>query len=244
MRIVSLVPSLTELMFDLGLEEELVGRTKFCIHPQNRIKSVPKIGGTKNVNISAVIDLKPDLILANKEENTKQDIEALIPSAKVHVTDISNYQEALMAIQEIGELTNRQIEAQNLIQKIESKFSMLSDLPLAKKKVCYLIWNDPLMTVGHDTYIHNMLVKCGFENVFEDKARYPTISEDEIKHKNPDYIFLSSEPFPFKEKHIDSFKSLFPNSKIVLVDGEYFSWYGSRMVLAANYFKDLMEVLV
>ena len=244
MRIVSLVPSLTELVLDLGLEKELIGRTKFCIHPHHKIKSIPKIGGTKNANISAIIDLQPDLILANKEENTKQDIEVLIQATQVYISDISNYHEAIQAIHKIGELTNRQKESENLVQKIELGFSTLSNLSPDKKKVCYLIWNDPMMTVGQDTYIHDMLHNCGLENIFANQKRYPEVNVEEIKDKKPDYIFLSSEPFPFKEKHIEEYKLLFPNSKIVLVDGEYFSWYGSRMALAADYFKKLVEVLV
>jgi ABC-type Fe3+-hydroxamate transport system substrate-binding protein len=243
-RIVSLVPSLTELVLDLGLDKELVGRTKFCIHPKDKIQSIPKIGGTKNANISAIFKLKPDLILANKEENTREDIEALLTSQKVYVSEISNFKEALQTIQKIGVLTNREQASENLIQKIDSEFSTLSIVSLTKKKVCYLIWNDPIMTIGQDTYIHDMLQKCGLENIFADHKRYPSVDVEEIRNKKPDYIFLSSEPFPFKNKHIEGFKTKFPNSKIVLVDGEYFSWYGSRMVLAANYFKDLILGLV
>lgn len=241
MKIVSIVPSLTELLIDLGLEEELVGRTKFCIHPTDKVKSIPKIGGTKNVNISKVTDLKPDIIFANKEENTQKDVEELVKIAPIHVTDISNYSEALEAILDIGNLTNRQKAAQLLVNKIDSGFSALTKFSGAKKSVCYLIWQDPLMTVGHDTYIHDMLGQCGFDNIFGDQTRYPTVSQSDIQEKSPDYIFLSSEPFPFKEKHVVEFGKVFSNSKVVLVDGEFFSWYGSRMVLAADYFYQLIR---
>lgn len=241
MRIVSLVPSLTELVLDLGLEEELVGRTKFCIHPQNIIKSIPKVGGTKNANIPAIIALKPDLILANKEENTKDDIEALKHLVKVHVTDIPNYDEALNAIKDIGILLNREQESIDLIQSIKSSFSNISHLAVENKKVCYLIWNNPMMTIGSDTYIHAMLDKCGLENIFGAYNRYPTVSVDEIKERNPEFIFLSSEPFPFKTKHLEQYSKLFPDSQVLLVDGESFSWYGSRMILASKYFKSLLS---
>jgi ABC-type Fe3+-hydroxamate transport system substrate-binding protein len=227
-------------VLDLGLEKELVGRTKFCIHPQNLIQSIPKIGGTKNVNISAIIDLKPDLILANKEENTQQDIEALIKYSNVYISDIPNYSEAIKAIQKIGELTNRQLESNKIVQQIESRFSSISNLTSPKNKVCYLIWNDPMMTIGQDTYIHDMIQKCGLVNVFGNNYRYPKVDVEEINLKNPDYIFLSSEPFPFKEKHIKDYEKMFPNSKIELVNGEYFSWYGSRMILATDYFRALI----
>jgi len=242
-RIVSLVPSLTELIIDLGLEKELVGRTKFCIHPKDKVKSIPKIGGTKEVSISKVSSLKPDLIIANKEENTKKDVEALHNITNVYVTDISNYSEALLAIQQIGKFANRIKESTFLINRIKDSFSRLSGLSQNRKSVCYLIWKNPLMTVGHDNFIHDMLHRCGFENVFGGRDRYPTISNADIESKNPEYIFLSSEPFPFKDKHIQEFSLLFPNSKIVLVDGEYFSWYGSRMVSAADYFIDLITRL-
>lgn len=241
MRIISLVPSLTELLIDLGLENQIVGRTKFCIHPKDKIKSIPKIGGTKNVNLEAVIQLHPDLIIANKEENTREDIIALRDVCSVHVTDISNFTESLNAIQTLGTLTHRSNEATQLIGKINSNFSQLSSISNSKKTVCYLIWKDPMMTVGQDTFIHDMLDKCGLLNVFGNQSRYPTIDTQNILDENPNYIFLSSEPFPFKEKHIHEFKKTYPNSKIVLVDGEYFSWYGSRMVSAPIYFLSLLQ---
>lgn len=243
MRIVSLVPSLTELLIDLGLEQELVGRTKFCIHPADKIKSISKIGGTKNVNIEAVLNLKPDLILANKEENTRQDIEAFVGKSSVHLTEIANYSQAIESILEIGQLTNRISESQLLVAQIESSFSNLAVPANTNETVCYLIWNDPIMTIGNDTYIHDMLDKCGFKNVFGDQSRYPTISAQELKQSAPKYIFLSSEPFPFKDKHINQFKEICPESKVILVNGEYFSWYGSRMRKAADYFNNLIQSL-
>lgn len=241
MKIVSLVPSLTELVIDLGLEKQLVGRTKFCIHPKDKVKSIPKIGGTKNVNIQAVFDLRPDLVLANKEENTRADVEALQEFCPVHITEISNYKEALHSIQEIGQLTHRTEEANQLIIQIESNFEKLKvDIP-ERKSACYLIWKDPYMTVGHDTYIHDMLDKCNLANAFGEADRYPTINAEDISDKKPDFIFLSSEPYPFKEKHIQELKKVCPNAEVRLVDGEYFSWYGSRMVSAADYFVGVIK---
>jgi len=243
-RIVSLVPSLTELLIDLGLENQVVGRTKFCIHPNEIVKSIPKIGGTKNVNLEAVTQLNPDLIIANKEENTKEDILALESICPIHITEISNFTESISAIQEIGKLTNRTTEANELINEINYNFKNLDQISNSNKSVCYLIWKDPLMTIGHDTFIHDMLDKCGLINIFGDQNRYPTIDTKDILDKNPDYIFLSSEPFPFKEKHIQEFKKTFPNSKTVLVDGEYFSWYGSRMKSAPTYFNSLLKTIL
>ena len=243
MRIVSIVPSLTELLFDLGLEKELVGRTKFCIHPAPDIKSIPKIGGTKTVNISAVEALQPDLIIANKEENTKADVLALQKISQVYVSDISNFAQALESIEQIGRLTGRTEEAEILNEGIRKNFRKLPGKEGARKKVAYLIWKAPLMTIGHDTFIHDMLEICGFENVFGVQTRYPIITPDDLQKERPDYIFLSSEPFPFKDKHINEIEKILPDSKVVLVDGEYFSWYGSRMLAAADYFERLIKEL-
>ena len=242
LKIISLVPSLTELLFHLGLDDQIVGRTKFCIHPDDKVTAVPKIGGTKNVNVQKVIDLKPDLILANKEENTKSDIEALQEVCNVHVTEIANYKEALFAIDDIGLMTNTASKATDLIESIERKFSNLSRAT-DEPKICYLIWQNPYMTVGNDTYIHDMLDLCGFQNIFDEQKRYPVVTIDQIREHDPHYIFLSSEPFPFKQKHIEELQKELPDSHIVLVDGEYFSWYGSRMIGAADYFERLIESL-
>ena len=240
MKIVSLVPSLTELLFHLGLENQIVGRTKFCIHPKSEVKTVPKIGGTKNVNIQKVIDLKPDLVIANKEENTRSDIEALQQSCNVHVTEISNFKQAIFAIDNIGLITNTAKKTTALIEEIENSFSNLKS-NLQKAKVCYLIWQKPYMSIGNDTYIHDMLEICGFDSICKDQTRYPELTLEDIKSRQPDYIFLSSEPFPFKQLHIDELKAHLPDCKVFLVDGEYFSWYGSRMVGAAQYFRDLVQ---
>jgi ABC-type Fe3+-hydroxamate transport system substrate-binding protein len=242
LKIVSLVPSLTELLFHLGLEDQIVGRTKFCVHPSDRVKSIPKIGGTKNVNIQKVIDLKPDLIIANKEENTKSDIESLQQCCNVHVTDIANFKQAIFAIDDIGLMTNTADKATSLIEEIEEEFSNLKP-KINKLKVCYLIWQKPFMSIGNDTYIHSMLELCGFENICKDYTRYPELTIEQIKSKQPDCLFLSSEPFPFKQQHIEELKISFPECHILLVDGEYFSWYGNRMVNAAKYFQSLINEL-
>lgn len=241
MKIVSLVPSLTELLFELGLGDEMVGRTKFCIHPNPQVKNIVKIGGTKTVKVDSVAALNPDLIIANREENTKEDVEALREVCEVYVSDISNFDDALKAIGDIGHLTNRAIASNDLIREIRDKFFELQMHIEEPKSVAYLIWKDPLMTVGEDTFIHDMLARSGFVNIFEGKKRYPIVTLDDIKNHQPEYIFLSSEPFPFKDKHIVQFAKAVPNTKVVLVDGEYYSWYGSRMRDAAEYFLGLRK---
>ncbi len=236
-RIVSLVPSQTELLFDLGLENKIVGRTKFCIHPTSKIEQIKRVGGTKNLNIEVIKSLVPDLIIANKEENVLEQIKELKSFCPVYTSDIKNVEEAFDMMRCIGAIINVEQQAESLIQSIIQSFSRLNDFE--KIKVVYLIWQNPMMTVGGDTFINQLLEKAGMENVFGDKNRYPKISVEEIKVSNADYILLSSEPFPFQEKHLKEIEKLFPTQKIILVDGEMFSWYGSRMKFAANYFLQL-----
>ena len=237
-RIISLVPSQTELLFDLGLNQEVIGITKFCVHPQEWFRTKTRIGGTKQVNISLIDSLLPDLIIANKEENTKEDVDALSARYPVWTSDIHTIDEAYEMIRAIGEIVNKAHTAKNIIDRSIAAFSSMDTSP-CRSRVCYLIWQDPLMTIGNDTFIHAMLEAAGFINVFAGKQRYPEITPQDLINQTPDLVFLSSEPFPFQQKHIDKFRQLLPHSKIILVDGEVFSWYGSRMIHAPGYFKQL-----
>lgn len=244
-RIISVVPSQTELLFDLGLNDEVIGITKFCIHPEKWFKEKQRIGGTKKLNIDKIIALQPDLIIANKEENTKEDIEGLKKHFPVWISDIYNLENALKMIHDIGGITEKQNNANEIIQTIQKKFAVLKQFIETEKTIrtAYFIWFNPTMAAAENTFIDNMLHYCGFENVFSHKNRYPEISEQDIKDANPELILLSSEPFPFKEKHVEYFKSLLPNAKVILVDGELFSWYGSRLIHSAKYFKQIREFL-
>ncbi len=238
MKIISLVPSITETLFDLCLSEaEIIGRTKFCIHPENRVKNIAVIGGTKNLNIEKIKALKPDLIVANKEENTKEDVEELQKYFKVLVTNISTLEDNYYLLKNLGNILNRQETAQKFNIKIYEVFQNFSDMP--KKKCAYLIWQNPYMTVGSDTFIHDILDKVGFENIFKHHKRYPEITVEELKAA--EFIFLSTEPFPFKQKHVEELQKQLPDSKVLLVDGEAFSWYGTRLAKCENYFKGLVE---
>ena len=240
MRIVSLVPSITESLFDFGLTEiEVVGRTKFCIYPKTLVKTVPVIGGTKNLNLDKIKALKPDLIIANKEENEKLQIEELGKYFEIWLTDIENLQDNQNFLTELGTLLNKQGLALNFNEKINVIFD--SSKELAPKKVAYLIWKNPYMTVGSDTFIHEIIEKLGFTNLFEDSKRYPEISVNQMKEA--EYVFLSSEPFPFQQKHIDELQKELPDSKIILVDGEAFSWYGTHLSRCGDYFKTLREII-
>ncbi len=238
MKIISLVPSITEALFDFGLsEKEIIGRTKFCIHPENAVQKIEIIGGTKNLNIAKIKSLNPDLIIANKEENVKEQIEELQKDFKVLVTNVSNLEDNYYLLKTLGNLLGKQEIAQKFNLKIYEILAKFSDLE--KKKCAYLIWKNPYMTVGFDTFIHDILDKIGFQNIFKNQKRYPEISVEDLKVA--DYIFLSSEPFPFQQKHIDELQKELPDAKIFLVDGEAFSWYGTRLAKCENYFQNLVE---
>jgi len=233
-RIVSLVPSQTELLYDLGLNDEVVGITKFCIYPEEWFKSKNRVGGTKQVNIEKVRDLQPDLIIGNKEENTEEDIQALMKIAPVWMSDIYTYEDALEMITLLGNVLGKEAETAEIKSEIESEFKKL---PIVNsKKVLYFIWKDPDYLAGKSTFIDAMLTKAGFENLCKDD-RYPELKE---LTESPAYIFLSSEPYPFKKEHELEFQNRFPESQIVFVDGELFSWYGSRMKFFPNYVSELI----
>ena len=236
MKIISLVPSIIETLFDFGLtENEVIGRTKFCIHPENEVKNVAVIGGTKNLNIEKIISLNPDLIIANKEENEKLQVEELQKNFKVWVTDIQNLEDNEKFISEVGLLLNKEKLAMELNTNINKIFKNNSEKESVK--VAYLIWKNPYMTIGSDTFIHEILEKLGFENIFNNEKRYPEISLDQMREA--DYIFLSSEPFPFQQKHIFELQKELPHQKIILVDGEAFSWFGTHISKCAEYYNKL-----
>ena len=240
-RIISLVPSQTELLYSLGLDEEVVGITKFCVHPQTWFKTKQRVGGTKNFHLDRIYALKPDLILANKEENTQAQIEKLQTQYPVYISDIQTIKDALQMIADVGYLVNKKSEAAKLIEQIN--IAQQTHLQVATaSKTLYLIWHQPYMAAGVDTFINDMMKAAGFENCVLSN-RYPSLSMDEIIALNPSHIFLSSEPFPFKQKHIDELKNVLPNAKVILVDGELFSWYGSRMLQSFEYFSRLNEQL-
>ncbi len=236
--IISLVPSQTELLFDLGLDEEVVGITKFCIHPIAKVKDTTKIGGTKKLDIKKIISLKPDLIIGNKEENEQEEIELLMQIFPVWMSDIYNLEDALDMIKSVGGVVGKQNESVVLSNKIEKAFVELelNLLNITKKNVAYFIWKDPFILAGEQTYIHEMLKYCGFKNLVC-LSRYPNFNEIELKKLNPEIVLLSSEPYPFKEKHLILFQEIWPNALVRLVDGEMFSWYGSRLLKAAEYFR-------
>lgn len=239
-RIVSVVPSQTELLYDLGLDKEVVGITKFCVHPDDWFRNKTRVGGTKKLNIDKIRELNPDIIIANKEENTKEEIELLAKEFPVWLSDITNLPGAVNMIQALGQVTGQEGKANALVEEIIQGFQQLHKAN-KPKRVAYFIWRNPWMSVGHDTFIHSMIQTMGWQNVLADHTRYPEVTLEQIKECNPELVLLSSEPYPFKDEHIAEIKAVLPNAEVKLVDGEMFSWYGSRLKKAVAYLQELAQ---
>jgi ABC-type Fe3+-hydroxamate transport system substrate-binding protein len=241
---VSLVPSQTELLYDLGLEDQIFGLTKFCVHP-NRAKQTKEIvGGTKNIKLEKIRDLNPDIILCNKEENTKEIVEACKQICPVHVSDIFDLDDAKKLIEDYGHFFNKKTESSIIIQEMDVKIndflSYIKDKPLLK--VAYFIWRAPWMVAANNTFIDYLLQLNKYDNIYANKERYPELEMNKIRLEgDPDLVFLSSEPYPFKEEHTLEIRQSTHHAKIVFVDGELFSWYGSRLLQSFDYFKKLRE---
>ncbi|WOD42308.1 ABC transporter substrate-binding protein [Hwangdonia lutea] len=241
-RIISLVPSQTELLFDLGLESHIVGITKFCVHPIHLKKTKAIVGGTKQINIGKIKSLNPDIILCNKEENTKDIVEACEQICNTHVSDIFNIDDSLELINQYGLLFNKKEEAQIIVKSIQKKAEDFKTFIQKKTtlKAAYFIWKNPWMVAGNNTFINCMLGLNHLINVYDTQNRYPEIElKNTAINKEVDVVLLSSEPFPFKNSHKKEVQAFYPNAHIVLADGEMFSWYGSRLTKAFVYFKKL-----
>ncbi len=236
-RIISLVPSMTELLFDLGLDQEIVGVTRFCIAPPEKVASRVKVGGIHQLNFALIDSLSPDLVIANKEENDREEILQLQEKFPVYVSDINTLDDALEAIVEIGELVNCSLRANEIVREINAEFEKIQ--PEKNSKVAYLIWKNPYRVVGGNTFINDLLKHSKLNNIFEGLDRYPQISLEALR--DAEVILLSTEPYPFKEKHVREFESLFPASQVFLVDGSMFAWYGSRLRHTANHITQLLK---
>ena len=245
-RIVSLVPSQTELLYDLGLEDSIVGITKFCVHPVHFRSTKKIVGGTKQVKIDKIKELQPDIIIANKEENTKEMVGELSRICPVWVTNIITLEDNLQMVADFGHLFNKRTEAQKWIDKLNASCQdfqlFIKDRPI--KKVAYFIWANPYMVAGKDTFIDELLKLNRFQNIYQEKGRYPEIELKKMRiDGDPDLVFLSSEPFPFKDEQAFEIGRFTHHAKTIFVDGEYFSWHGSRLVKAFDYFKKLQQKL-
>lgn len=239
-RIISLVPSQTELLADLNVGDRVVGITKFCVHPESWFREKTRVGGTKTLHLERIRQLRPDLILANKEENSQDDILAAAEIAPVHVSDIVDLKDALDMIHTLGRLTGTYAAAERMAQRIARAFSKLNPAP-AGKTAAYLIWKNPWMAAGGNTFIDAMLGYAGFKNIFGHLDRYPELELETLREARPDCLLLSSEPYPFKEKQRSELAIQLPHTEVCLVDGELFSWYGSRLLLSAAYFRKLRD---
>ncbi|TGE16623.1 helical backbone metal receptor [Hymenobacter elongatus] len=240
-RIVSLVPSQTELLFDLGLGSRVVGVTKFCIHPAEARQQATVIGGTKNFDFAKIDSLKPDLIIGNKEENYQSGIEQLAEKHPVWLSDITTLEDSLRMIRQLGTIIGTAARAQLLADTIEASFTALQPAP-RPVSAAYFIWRKPYMVAAGGTFIDEMLQRAGFRNVFADATRYPDVTAAQLAAVSPEAILLSSEPYPFAEKHVAEFQALCPSATVRIVDGELFSWYGSRLQHSAAYFQSLLPL--
>jgi len=245
-RIVSLVPSQTEMLHDLGLEDNIVGITRFCIHPKHYRKSKTVVGGTKQVHFDKIRALNPDIILCNKEENTKEMVVELEKIAPVHVSDVFTINDALELFTQYGKLFAIETKANAFVGKIKDKqeafLSQIKDMP--PKKVAYFIWRKPWMVAASNTIVNHLLELNNFKNCFENKLRYPEVNLEALAIQNPEIVLLSSEPYPFKEKHIIEIQDVLPYTKVLLVDGEMFSWYGTHLLQAFDYYQKLRKSIM
>lgn len=242
-RIVSIVPSQSELLWDIGAAGQLVGITKFCIHPKEMFTSVERVGGTKNLDIEKIRALRPDLIIGNKEENEKSQVEQLQKEFNVWMSDIYNFTDALDMMTRLGEITGRVYEAEKIVRRINSSLPEVKGI-FNNQKIIYFIWKNPYMVAASNTYINHVINYLGLQNAAGKQRRYPEFSADELANLAPEYCLLSSEPYPFKEKHAREIEGLIPGTKAIIVDGEMFSWYGSHLQQLPEYIKELKQKLV
>lgn len=244
-RIVSLVPSITEYLHDLGLEDRIVGITKFCVHPSHYLKTKTRVGGTKNFKPDMIRALEPDLIVANKEENEK-DMLLVLKNAgfPVWISEVYDFDSAVDMMLRLGDVCGVPEAAQSIVKDVQKARKWLKT-PSETIPTAYLIWRRPYMTVNRNTFIHHMMQLCGMHNVFgEHPVRYPEISEEDLRRAAPRLVILSSEPYPFSEKHLEELEKILPEAYFFLADGEMFSWYGSRMIEAFDYLEMVRRQVV
>lgn len=236
-RIVSICPAITETLHALGAGSSVVGRTKYCIFPEKEVDKIMVVGGTKDADPEKVRALSPDLILAEKEENTKENVETLEQIAPVAVLEVQTVTDSYRLIRDVGRLIGRVEAAEALVNEIQQAWNALPRV--TGQRAVYMMWRKPYMVVGDTTYIQSVMEHMGIENTAKHlEGRYPAITPELLKELDPDVVLLSSEPFPFSEKHQRELAELLPDTPSILVDGEMF-WYGSKMKDAAAYLSKL-----
>jgi ABC-type Fe3+-hydroxamate transport system substrate-binding protein len=239
-RIVCLVPSITELLCDLGLAARIIGRTGFCVHPEHLVRVIPKVGGTKDVNLARVRRLAPSHLIVNIDENEKPTVQALAAAVPhIVVTHPQHPRDNLELYRLMGSIFCVEPRAAMLCAQFEEAYERLEQLPWQSRRVLYLIWKDPWMTVAPGTYIANMLALVDWQHLsFADTRRYPEIDLDKAAQQ-AELILLSSEPYRFDETHRAALAKRFPEQHVQLVDGEMLSWYGSRAIAGLDYLSQL-----
>jgi len=244
-RIVSLVPSLTELLCDLGLAPYVVGRTGFCIHPHDIVAAIPKVGGTKDVNIEKIRSLAPTHLIVNIDENEKPCVDELAQFVPhVIVTHPQTLHDNLHLFALLGGIFNATERAQQLTLQFQTAMATLQaslPVPMTLQRVLYCIWKDPWMTVSSSTYIADVLATIGWKVVHDGAVRYPGFNWDEELIQQVDLILLSSEPYRFTEAHVDALERQL-GKPVLLVDGEMLSWYGSRAIAGIDYLRSLLRM--
>ena len=239
-RVISLVPSQSEFLWHLGLRDEFVGITKFCIHPDELYRTKERVGGTKDLDLEKIRALKPDLIIGNKEENDQNQIRSLQKEFPVWMSDIYTLEDSFQMMLSLGLILNKEKESKHLVENLKVSLSRIKNT-FHNQRVLYFIWKNPYMGAASQTFIDHVLNYLGFKNIIKHLLRYPELDESALKKLNPDLCFLSSEPFPFKEKHVKDLQNILPNSKILILDGEVFSWYGTRLLHLEAYVKKLKK---
>ena len=246
-RILSLVPSLTELLFDLGLGASVVGRTNFCVHPKDRVGTVASVGGTKQIDFEKVASLNPTHALVNIDENPKEMADALSAMGiEVVVTHPLRVTDNRDLFRLIGGLFGAEERAAALTREFDAAFAEMQAGNWPERRVLYLIWRKPWMSIAPDTYIADALARAGLRALqHAGGARYPEVALGEKLLDEVDLVLFSTEPFPFKAKHLVAFRAAFPahRAKAHLIDAEMVSWYGSRAVPGLRYLAEFAEGL-
>jgi len=240
--IISLVPSLTELLFFLKMDEQVKGITNFCVHPSDKLSDKVIVGSPLHVDYEKIEQINPDIIIAGKSENNKNNIEKIAEKYPVWVSDVRSIEDACKMIEKIGMICNQSDLSYNITKNISVGFDSLADK--TKIKVCYLVWEKPFMVAGNNNYINDILKKTGLINVFEHKEGYAKVTAKEMQECQADFVLLPSEPYKFDNSHISTYKNLINKATVLLVDGQLFSWYGNRMLLAINYLKNMKKLML
>jgi len=244
-RIVSLVPSITELLFDLDLGPHVVGRTHYCVHPEAALASIPSVGGTKKIVMRRLQELAPTHVIVNVDENPKEMAEAIAAlGIAIIVTHPAAPEDNLSLFRLIGGIFDRMGNAEDLCTRLLAARDALTSAATgwADRRVLYLIWRDPWMTVSRRTYIAQTLALARWHSAGDDPSvRYPEIAIGRALLESLDLVLFSSEPYPFKPDDITAFDEQFPHTRAarILIDGEMVSWYGSRAIAGLRYLKDL-----